>query len=75
MDIYESVKELISTQLEIDGDKISEETTFDELGADSLDLIDVVADIESKYEIEIAESEFEKIKTVGDIEKIIGERI
>lgn len=65
MDIYESVRELISTQLEIEGDKINSETTFDELGADSLDIIDVVSDIESEYEVEIANGDFDRIKTVG----------
>lgn len=75
MDIYESVRELLRTQLEIEEDKINAETTFDELGADSLDLIDVVSDIESEYEVEIADSDFDKIKTVGDILKLLGERL
>ncbi len=75
MDIYESVKELISTQLEIEEDKINSETTFDELGADSLDIIDVVTDIESEYEVEIADGDFDNIKTVGDIVKLLGESL
>lgn len=72
---YNSVKELISSQLEIEQDKINDDTTFDELGADSLDLIDVIADIEKEYEIEIAQGELESIKTVGDIEKLLCDRI
>lgn len=75
MEINEAVKTLIATQLEIEEDKIKDETTFDELGADSLDLIEVVTDIESEYEIEISDEIFAKIKTVGDIVKIIEESL
>ena len=75
MEINEAVKTLIATQLEIEEDKIKDETTFDELGADSLDLVEVVTDIESEYEIEISDEIFAKIKTVGDIVKIIEESL
>lgn len=75
MDINNSVKELISDRFEVEKEKLGDDTTFDELGADSLDLVDVIADIESEYEIEIAQSEFDRIKTVGDIVKVLGERI
>lgn len=72
---YNSVIELISSQLEIEQDKISNDTTFDELGADSLDLIDVIADIEREYDVEISQAELDRIKTIGDIEKLLCERI
>lgn len=75
MDIYRSVKELIGSQLELEEDKINTETTFEELGADSLDLVDMVSEIEREYEIEIAEGDFDRIKTVGDLVGLLGESI
>lgn len=75
MNIHDEVRELISNRLEIEQDKISEVTTFDELGADSLDLVDVIADIESEYEVEISDEEIGRVKTVEDIEKLLSERI
>ncbi len=75
MDIYRSVKELIGSQLELEEDKISADTTFEELGADSLDLVDMISDIEREYEVEIAEGDFDKIKTVGDLVSLLGESI
>lgn len=75
MNIYQSVRELIGAQLEIDEQEISEATTFEELGADSLDLIDVICEIEKEYDVEIAESDFDKIKSVGDLVSKLGEDI
>ena len=71
----EAVRTLIGTRLEIEEDKITGETTFDELGADSLDIIEVIAEIESEYEIEISDEALGKIRTVGDIEKLIDESL
>ncbi len=75
MDMDEAVRTLIGTRLEIEEDKITRETTFDELGADSLDIIEVVAEIENEYDIEISDEALGRIRTVGDIENLIDESL
>lgn len=73
MDIFEKVKELIADRLDVeDKDSISEDSSItDDLGADSLDVVDLVMDIEENFNIEIPEDQVENIKTVGDIVKYI----
>ena len=64
---FEKIKNIISEVLSIDADDITEETTFvDDLGADSLDIFQIIMAIEEEFEIEIPTEEAEKITTVGD---------
>ncbi len=76
MDIFEKVKELIADRLDVeDKDGISEDSSItDDLGADSLDVVDLVMDIEENFNIEIPEDQVENIKTVGDIVKYIEDK-
>lgn len=67
--ILEKVKEIISEQLNISVEEIKEETAFEDLGADSLDLFQVVSEIEDQWNIRI--DEVEKIKTVSDVVNFI----
>lgn len=67
--ILEKVKEIISEQLNISPEEIKEETAFEDLGADSLDLFQVVSEIEDQWNIRI--DEVEKIKTVSDVVNFI----
>ena len=62
--IFEEIREVICEQLEVEPEKVTLETTFEELGADSLDLFQVVIVIEDKYGIQLENAE--KIKTVKD---------
>ncbi|HEY5525389.1 MAG TPA: acyl carrier protein [Clostridium sp.] len=62
--IFEEIREVICEQLEVTPEEVLLETTFEELGADSLDLFQVVIEIEEKYEIQLDEAE--KIKSVKD---------
>ncbi len=73
MDILEKVKDLIADQLDVaDKDSITEGSSItDDLGADSLDVVDLVMALEDEFGIEIPEDEVENIKTVGDIIKYI----
>ncbi|MDD2413566.1 MAG: acyl carrier protein [Eubacteriaceae bacterium] len=67
------VKSLIAEQLEVDEDKITVDTRFvEDLEADSLDIIELVMAFEEEYDKKIPDEELEKIKTVGDIIKILG---
>jgi len=65
---HEKIKELIAEELGADAATITKETTFDEdLGADSLDLFDLVMKFEDEFEVKIPTEELENIKTVGDV--------
>ena len=71
--ILERVKDVIGEQLGIDDlDVISMNTTFiDDLGADSLDIVELVMALEEEFDMEIPENEAEKITTVGDVVEYI----
>ena len=64
---FEKLKKVIAEVLNVDPDEITLETTFlDDLGADSLDVFQIIMGIEEEYDIEIAQEEAEKIVSVGD---------
>ena len=72
--MFEEMKELIAEGLNIDESKITEASSFkDDLGADSLDLFELVMSLEDKYDVEIPSEELEKLLTVGDVMKYIEE--
>ena len=63
----EKIKAIIAEVLNIDADSITEDTTFvDDLGADSLDIFQIIMGLEEEFDIEIPNEEAEKIVTVGD---------
>ena len=64
---FEKIQKIISEVLSVDADDITMDTTFvDDLGADSLDVFQIIMGIEEEFDIEIATEEAEKIVTVGD---------
>ncbi len=67
--VLEKVKEVICEQLGIDDpDTVTLETTFiDDLGADSLDIVELIMALEEEFDMEIPEEEAEKITSVGDV--------
>ncbi len=75
MEIFDKVKEVISEQLGIeDTDSISMETTFiDDLGADSLDIVELIMALEEEFDLEIPEAEAEKIVSVANVVDYIKE--
>ncbi|WP_368654783.1 acyl carrier protein [Ornithinibacillus sp. 4-3] len=65
--IFERVKEIIVNQLDVDADQVTMEASFaDDLDADSLDVVELVMELEDEFDLEIADDEAEKIATVGD---------
>ncbi|MCB9619301.1 MAG: acyl carrier protein [Sandaracinus sp.] len=75
MDIAEKVKEIISQQLDVDMANIKPEAAFiDDLGADSLAIVELVLAFEEQFEIDIPDEDTEKIRTVGDAVSYIQER-
>lgn len=74
--VLEKIKKIISEQLEVDQSIISEGSTITgDLGADSLDLVDLAMSIEDEFDIELFDEALEKIKTVGDLAVYIEDRI
>ena len=64
---FEKLQKIISEVLNVDTDEITMDTTFvDDLGADSLDLFQIIMGIEEEFDIEIANEDAENIVTVGD---------
>ncbi|MCJ7664554.1 MAG: acyl carrier protein [Desulfobacterales bacterium] len=76
MSLEAKVKELIVQQLGVSESEVVPEAKFiDDLGADSLDLVELVMALEDEYGIEIPDEDAEKIVTVGDALKYIQERV
>ena len=74
--VYEKVKKILCDQLDIEEEKVTlEANIIDELGADSLDVVDLVMGLEEEFNIEIPDDQIENMKTVGDIVKYIEENI
>ncbi|MCR4780195.1 MAG: acyl carrier protein [Ruminiclostridium sp.] len=72
--IFDKVKSIIADQLDVEEDKITQSSNIqDDLGADSLDIVDLVMSFEDEFDIEIPDDQVENIKTVGDIVKYIEE--
>lgn len=72
--MLERIKEIVSENLGIDTAQITEESSFkDDLGADSLDIFEMVMALEDEYEIEIPTEDLEKIMTIGDVINYINE--
>ena len=66
--MLEKMKELIAEQLNADADTITLETSFKEdLGADSLDLFELIMALEEEYSVEIPQEDLESLITVGDV--------
>ncbi len=70
--IFDEIKEILAEQLDINTDDIQMESSLaDDLGADSLDAIDIVMSIEDQYSIEVPDETIEDMKTVEDIVSFI----
>lgn len=70
--VLEKVKAILSEQFDVEEDTITADSTLsDDLGADSLDVVDLLMSIEDEFEVEIPDSEVENIKTVGSLVKYI----
>ncbi|HAP78932.1 MAG TPA: acyl carrier protein [Ruminococcus sp.] len=70
--IFDKLKDIIADQLSVDEEKITMEANITEdLGADSLDVVDLISVIEDEFDLEIPEEAVDSIKTVGDIANYI----
>ncbi|WP_431767934.1 acyl carrier protein [Ruminococcus flavefaciens] len=66
--IFEKLKDIIAEQLSVEADEVNMDSNIqDDLGADSLDVVDLITTIEDEFDISIPDEAVEEIKTVGDI--------
>ena len=75
MDTMKKIKEIIGCQTDIDEEKLSENTTLDDVVADSLDIVEMLMEIEEAFDIDIPDSDAEKLTTVGELCAYIDERL
>ncbi|MFC4766041.1 acyl carrier protein [Effusibacillus consociatus] len=72
MSVFESVKKIIVDRLGVDESAVTMEASFkDDLGADSLDVVELVMELEDEFDLEISDEDAEKISTVGEVVKYI----
>lgn len=67
MNSFDKLKNIIVDQLGVDESTITEDTSLEDLGTDSLALVELVMSVEEEFNIEIADEDLEKLKTVGDV--------
>jgi acyl carrier protein len=74
LDILSKVKDIVVEQLGVDEEEVTAEASFvDDLGADSLDIVELVMALEEEFDLEIPDEDAEKIATVGDAVNYIKE--
>jgi len=74
LDIFGKVKDIVVEQLGVDEEEVLEQASFvDDLGADSLDIVELVMALEEEFDLEIPDEDAEKIVTVGDAVNYIKE--
>ena len=71
MDTFEKISRIVADNTKLNPESISPETTLNELGLDSIDLVDLVMEIEEAFSVTIPDEEFEGIKSVSDIVALI----
>ncbi len=75
-EVFEKVKEIIVEQLGATESSVTMEASFiDDLGADSLDIVELIMALEEEFDIEIPDSDAEKVVTVGDVVDYIKENV
>jgi acyl carrier protein len=76
MTVEEKVKNIIVEQLGVDTETVTPEASFiDDLGADSLDIVELVMTMEEEFDLEIPDEDAEKIKTVNDVVSYIKTKV
>jgi acyl carrier protein len=74
--VFEKVRAILMEQLDLEEDQVTQESSITEdLGADSLDIVDLVMSLEDEFDTEIPDEAIENLKTVGDVVKFIEENL
>lgn len=74
--VFEKIKAILAEQFDVEEDSITMETNIqDDLGADSLDVVDLMMSIEDEFEFEVADNELESVRTVDELVKFVEQKI
>ncbi|ACL21832.1 acyl carrier protein [Desulfitobacterium sp. LBE] len=73
MSVFDKVKSIVVDQLGVEEDEITLETTFADLNADSLDIVELIMALEEEFDLDIPDEDAEKIRNVGDAVNYIKE--
>ena len=74
-EVFEKVKKIIIEQLNVSEDSVTKEASFiDDLGADSLDVVELIMALEEEFDMEIPDADAEKIATVNDVVEYIKDK-
>ncbi|UCG87378.1 MAG: acyl carrier protein [Gemmatimonadota bacterium] len=75
-DLHDKVKDIIVEELGVERDKVTDDASFmEDLGADSLDTVELVMAFEKEFDVDIPDEDAEKIRTVGDALKYLDEKV
>lgn len=76
MAVFDKVRDIVVEELSVDAAEVSPESTFvEDLGADSLDVVELVMRFEEEFDVEIPDEDAEKITTVGDAVRYIESKV
>ena len=76
MDILEKIIDILCDQLDLDREQVTQDSEIiDDLGADSLDIVDLVMTLEEEFDTEITDEMIEGMKTVGDVVRFVEESL
>ena len=75
MAVFERVRDILCNELSIDHDDVVKDATLRDLGADSLDIVTLVMEIEDEFDIDVPDSDVENLRTVGQIVQYIEQSI
>ena len=74
MDTMKKIKEIISRQTDIDEDTLTEDTTMEEITSDSLDIVEMLMDIEETFDVDISDEDAKNLTTIGELCNYIDDR-
>lgn len=70
--VFEKIKKILAEQLDVDAEEMALDTNIaEDLGADSLDVVELLMSIEDEFDVEIPDEEIENLKTIGDVVEYI----
>ena len=75
-DLHDKIKDIIVEELGVERDKVTDDASFmEDLGADSLDTVELVMAFEKEFDVDIPDEDAEKMRTVGDAMKYLHEKM
>ena len=71
MDTFEQICGIITERFELTETALTQETAWEEIGADSIDLVDLISELEEKFSVSIPDEAIDDLRTVGDLAQLI----